>query len=456
MSDYISDKTVNDLIHFLEGSPSCFHAVRSMTEELAGNGFSELKENRKWQLRPGGKYYVTRNSSSLIAFAIPENGIKGFRIIASHSDSPSFKIKENPELVSEEQYVRLNVEGYGGMLCAPWLDRPLSVAGRIIVKNRSQEAPLSSCDLPSRDASSRDLSSRDLPSGSLPVCEKLVCIDRDLLLIPSLAIHMNREANSGYKYNPQKDMLPLYGNITAKDTFLTAVADAAGVEKEDILGHDLFLYNRQPASVWGASGEFISAPRLDDLQCAFASLQGFLSGRKQEYLALHCVFDNEETGSSTKQGAASTFMYDTLTRIHEALGYSREDYLIHLADSFMLSADNAHAVHPSHTDKSDPSNRPYLNGGIVLKFNANQKYCTDGVSAAMFRELCSRAEVPVQTFANRSDMAGGSTLGNISNTRVALKTADIGLPQLAMHSPYETAGVKDTEYLIRAAKEFFS
>ena len=224
---------------------------------------------------------------------------------------------------------------------------------------------------------------------------------------------------------------------------------------EDILGHDLFLYNRQRASIWGASGEFLSSGRLDDLQCAFSSLKGFLSGEKKEYMAVHCVLDNEEVGSGTKQGAASTFLYDTLTRAHESLGFSREDYLIHLADSFMVSADNAHAVHPNHTDKADPVNRPCLNGGIVIKFNANQKYCTDGVSAAIFRDICSAAGVPVQTFVNRSDMAGGSTLGNISNTQVALNTVDIGLPQLAMHSPYETAGVKDTGYLVKAAAELF-
>ena len=285
---------------------------------------------------------------------------------------------------------------------------------------------------------------------------KLVNVDRDLVMIPNLAIHMNREVNDGYKYNAQKDMLPIYGDITAKDTFMKTIAEAAGVAPDQILGHDLFLYNRQEGTVWGASGEFLSSGRLDDLQCAFASLKGFLAGEKKEYMAVHCVLDNEEVGSGTKQGAASTFLYDTLTRVHESLGMTKEDYLIHLADSFMISADNAHAVHPNYTEKADPVNRPFLNGGIVIKFNANQKYCTDGVSAAMFRDVCRQADVPVQTFTNRSDMLGGSTLGNISNTQVALNTVDIGLPQLAMHSPYETVGVKDTEYLIRAGEKFFS
>ena len=314
------------------------------------------------------------------------------------------------------------------MLCAPWFDRPLSVAGRVIVKDPADDT----------------------------FHTKLVNIDRDLLLIPSLAIHMNREANNGYKYDMKKDLLPLYGTLSGKDTFMKTVAEAAGVNETEILGHDLFLYNREKASVWGASGEFISCGRLDDLQCAYASLRGFLTGKKETYAAVHCVLDNEETGSTTKQGAASTFLSDTLERICGCLGLSREDYLIRLSESFMLSADNAHAVHPNYPDKADPSNRPYLNEGIVLKFNASQKYCTDGISAAMFRDICKKAGVPVQTFANRSDMAGGSTLGNIASTHVAVSTADIGLPQLAMHSPYETAGVEDTEYLIRAAAEFFA
>lgn len=422
------DYTVSkELAQFLEGSPSCFHAVENMKKPLLNENFVELQENQKWHIQPGGRYFVTRNGSSLIAFTIPQHGFKGMRIMASHGDSPTFKIKENPELETDGHYIRLNVERYGGMLCAPWFDRPLSVAGRVIIKDPS--------------------------SGSF--ISKLVNIDRDLVLIPNLAIHMNREANNGYKYNAQKDMLPLYGDLAAKGTFMQTIAEAAGAAESDILGHDLFLYNREKASIWGASGEFISCGRLDDLQCAFASLKGFLTGDRQEYMAVHCVLDNEEVGSVTKQGAASTFLYDTLTRVHDCLGLTREDYLIHLADSLMISADNAHAVHPNHTEKADPSNRPYINEGIVIKFNANQKYCTDGVSSAIFRDICQTANVPVQTFVNRSDMAGGSTLGNISNTQVALNTVDIGLPQLAMHSPYETAGVKDTEYLIRAAREFF-
>ena len=416
-----------ELIHFIESSPSCFHAVNFMEDLLLKEQFIQLRENEKWRIQRGGRYFVVRNGSALIAFTVPEQDFPGMRIMASHSDSPSFKIKENPELESENHYIRLNVEGYGGMLCAPWFDRPLSVAGRVITKNKD--------------------------TGNFEA--RLINIDRDLVMIPSLAIHMNREPNKGYSYNIQQDMLPLYGGISAKGTFLKTVADAAGIKEDEILGHDLFLYNRQKGSVWGASQEYISGPRLDDLQCAFASLKGFLAAPRKSFLAVHCVLDNEETGSATKQGAASTFLYDTLTRAYCSLGMTKEDYLIHLADSFMISADNAHAVHPNYTDKADPSNRPFLNGGIVIKFNAGQKYCTDALSAAMFRDICREAGVPVQTFANRSDMAGGSTLGNISNTRVALNTVDIGLPQLAMHSPYETAGAEDTGYLIKAAEKFF-
>lgn len=419
-------QTAKELIQFIEKSPSCFQAVATMKEILEQEGYSELKERDKWNLEKGGHYFVTRNDSALIAFAIPQEGLKGFRIMASHSDSPSFKIKDNPEMAVENKYVKLNVERYGGMLCAPWFDRPLSVAGRVVVKENDT------------------------------FVTKLVDVDRDLLMIPNLAIHMSRQANEGYQYSAQKDMLPLYGEIAAKDTFMETIAQAAGVKAEDILGHDLFLYNRQKGCIWGAQEEFLSIGRLDDLQCAFASLKGFLGGEKKEYAAVHCVLDNEEVGSSTKQGAASTFLYDVLVRMVRGLGMDYEDYLRALADSFMISADNGHALHPNYTEKADPVNRPVLNQGIVIKYSGNQKYCTDAVSAAMFKDLCSQAEVPYQTFTNNSDIPGGSTLGNISNTKVALNSVDIGLPQLAMHSPYETVGVKDTYYLVEAAKKLFA
>ncbi|RHK00145.1 M18 family aminopeptidase [Ruminococcus sp. AF37-6AT] len=419
-------KTAKKLLKFIQKSPTAFQAVEEMSQRLQKEGFKELKEEKHWDLKAGGNYFVTRNHSAVIAFSIPKKPAWKFHIMASHSDSPALKIKENPEMEVEKAYIKLNVERYGGMLLAPWFDRPLSVAGRLIVRKNGE------------------------------IQEKLVAVDKELLVIPNLAIHMNREVNDGYKYNVQKDMLPLYSDYDGKGSFMKLMAAEADVAEEDILGHDLFLYDRTPGTVWGANEEFISAPRLDDIQCAFASLEGFLRGERKESIAVHCVLDNEEVGSTTKQGAASTFLKDTLMRINMGLGRTQEEYLMTLADSFMVSADNAHALHPNHTDKTDPVNRPVLNGGIVIKYNANQKYCTDGVSAAIFKDICDRAEVPYQIFVNRSDMAGGSTLGNISNTQVPMKTVDIGLAQLAMHSVYETTGAKDTESLAKAAAVLFA
>ena len=419
-------ETTEKLLDFIEKSPTAFQAVDEMQKRLTENGFEVLSEKEYWKLIPGGKYLVTRNNSALIAFCIPEKESRVFHIMASHSDSPSFKIKENPEIKVDNSYVKLNVEKYGGMLMAPWFDRPLSVAGRVIIRR----------------------------NGGLK--EKLINIKRDLVMIPNLAIHMNREANNGVSYNPQKDLQPLFAVGNTDRTLLEIIAEQTGVKKEDIISHDLFLYNRMPGTIWGADKEFVSSARLDDLQCAFASMEGLLRAQNHESIAVHCVMDNEEVGSGTKQGAASTFVKDTLLRINMGLGRTYEEYLMTLAGSFMVSADNAHALHPNYTDKTDPTNHPVLNKGIVIKFNANQKYCTDAVSAAIFKELCTKAGVPYQTFVNRSDIAGGSTLGNISNTQVPMNTVDIGLPQLAMHSPYETAGVKDTEYLVRAAEELFA
>lgn len=413
------------LIEFIRKSPVSFQATEEMEQRFQKAGYQKLSEKEYWNLKAGGKYVVTRNHSALIAFSIPEKNSMRFHIMASHSDSPAFKIKENPEMQVEHAYTKLNVEGYGGMLMAPWVDRPLSVAGRVMVSGKNGPE------------------------------ERLVNIDRDLLMIPSLAIHMNREANKGVAYNPQKDMLPLMGCGSEKADLMEILAEKLKIKKEDILTHDLFLYNRMPGTIWGADREFVSSPRLDDLQCAFASMEGMLRGRKENCIAVHCVLDNEEVGSGTKQGAASTFLKDTLRRINDGLGRTYEEYLMTLADSFMISADNAHALHPNYTEKADPVNHPVINGGIVIKYNANQKYCTDAVSAAVFKDICKRTEVPCQILVNRSDIPGGSTLGNISNTQVAVNTVDIGLPQLAMHSPYETAGTEDTWSLIKAATVFF-
>ena len=417
---------VEELFQFIENSPSCFHAIETIRKKLNAEGFIELVEGRSWQIEKGKKYYVTRNLSSIIAFKIPENDFKNFHIVASHSDSPTFKIKENAEIEVNNKYVKLNTEKYGGMICSTWFDRPLSIAGRILVKE-----------------------------GNL-VKTHLVNIDKDLVIIPNLAIHMNRAVNDGYKYNAQIDMLPLYGDNTSKGSLMKTVAQSVGVEEDSILGTDLFLYNRMRGTKIGSNSEYISSPRLDDLECAYASLSAFLSETNSNSASVYCVFDNEEVGSGTKQGADSTLLYDVLRRINMCLGNSEEDYYKLIASSFMVSADNAHALHPNYSDKSDPTNKVYINDGIVIKYNANQKYTTDAVSASIFKSICDSVNVPYQTFTNRSDILGGSTLGNISNAHVSLNTIDIGLAQLAMHSTYETAGAKDVTYLIDALKAFYN
>ncbi len=413
-----------DLLHFIAKSPSPFHAARGIKTAFVYDHAIELREEDDWDIQAGQKYVVTRNGSAVIAFTIPKDLPKDFRIIAAHCDSPTFRIKEDPE-IADGPYVRLNVEGYGGMIMSSWLDRPLTVAGRVLVRDEHGN-----------------------------ITPRLICPGKPLLVIPSLAIHMNREVNQGYRWNIQKDLLPLFGMKNGL-SFMDVIAAEARCKKEDILGHDLSLVSLVPGTMWGAENEFISSPRLDDLQCAFAAFRGYTMGPKQNHIAVFALFDNEEVGSGTRQGAGSTFLRDTLLRLTAALGLSEAQYLAMLARSFMISADNAHAVHPNYASESDPVNRPVLNGGIVIKFNAQQKYCTDGYSAAHFRDLCQQAKVPTQVFTNRSDRLGGSTLGNISNTQVALPTVDIGLPQLAMHSSYETAGIKDTAYLVMAAAKFF-
>ena len=412
------------LLTFLDHSPTPFHAIHNIREILLSEGYTELFEKDEWELN-AGKYFVTRNLSSIIAFRIPEGEPTGFMIGASHSDSPALKIKENPEIV-KDGYVKLNVEGYGGMLCAPWFDRPLSVAGRVVLQEDNR------------------------------IITRLINIDRDLLILPSLAIHMNRSANKGYEYNMQNDMCPLLGSEEVKGKFMSLIAETAGCDADKIMGYDLYLYIREKGSIWGADQEYVSAMHLDDLQCGFADLHGFLQASGTSSIPVLVVFDNEEVGSLTKQGADSTFLHDIMKRIAHDLGKDEVGYMRLLASSFMVSADNSHAVHPNHADKSDPVNRPKMNQGIVIKHEANQKYTSDAISTAVFREICKEADVPVQIFTNRSDLPGGSTLGSISNGHVSLNTVDVGLPQLSMHSPYETAGVKDTEYLIRAMKVFFS
>ncbi len=504
-----TDLFTDRLMDFLDSSPVSFLAAHNITQHLSAAGFSPLREEDAWELLPGGRYYVTRNDSAVIAFCLPASSPcnkatsaapssiskvqdghvnasgapvpPAFHIVASHLDSPTFRIKSNAEITVEDKYITLNVEKYGGMILSTWLDRPLSAAGRVLIRTENG------------------------------IASRLVNIDRDLMIIPSVAIHMNRTINDGYKWDMKQDLRPLFsglqpafcrdesysatqgetvsaaGENAAPSAHATAslfrqlVAKEAGVAPEDIIDTDLYLYNRQKSVRTGLNREFISSGRLDDLQCAYSSLAGFLeacgdatdadhlhcedasaeTGMKNSVSAnsscipVFCAFDNEEVGSMTRQGADSSLLRDTLHRIGEKLGWSQEDFCRSVAGSFMISADNAHAVHPNHPELEDPTHRPVPNGGIVIKYSANQKYTTDAVSGAIMQELCRAAGVPAQVFYNRSDLLGGSTLGNISGTQLSIRTADIGLPQLAMHSAYETAGVLDGEYLAKVCRLFY-
>lgn len=419
-------QVTKELIGFIEASPTAFHAVENVGKLLEEAGFVRLSEGEAWSLEAGGKYYVTRNTSSIIAFAMPKEVLPvSFMIMASHTDAPCFKLKSETETDAFGKYVKLNAEPYGGTIFSTWFDKPLSVAGRVILSE----------------------------NGTFTA--KTVKIDRDLVLIPNVAIHQNRTVNSGYAYNAAVDLMPLFGGSESKGGLMKLIADAACVEEKSIVSADLYLYNRTPASIWGADREFFSCPGIDNRQCAYGTLKGFLdavSAGDFTSVPVYASFDNEETGSSTKQGAASPFLFDVLSRITEDFG---TDLRCALASSFMVSADNGHAKHPNHPELSDAKNSPHMNEGVVIKTNAAQKYTTDALSAAIFTEICRRADVPTQPFANRSDMAGGSTLGSISNTQVSLNTVDIGLAQLAMHSSYETGGTADTAYLIRASEAFY-
>ncbi len=411
----------NNLINFISKSPTSYHVCENLAKALVSAGYTELSESENAPLTAGEGYFVRRNLSSIIAFRMPKESLGGFMICASHDDSPSFVVKKNAELESP-MYIRINAEPYGGMIQGAWLDRPLSVAGKLLVRDGSR------------------------------MVTKLVNVDKNLLMMPNVAPHMTRVKD----YNPACDLVPLFGDGNAKGKFYAVIAEAAGVRAEDILSADLFLYNRERGYVWGENEEFFSCPQLDDLQCAYASMTALIEGEASPHTVPVCaILDNEEVGSGTKQGAASTFLSDTLHRIVFACGGTESDYMAAVARSMMVSSDNAHAVHPNHPEFADPTHRPEMNKGIVIKHNASQKYTTDAVSAALFESVCREADVPVQHFYNRSDMGGGSTLGNIANTQVSLNTVDIGLPQLAMHSPLETAGTKDTGYFVRALKVFY-
>ena len=414
---------LKDLMDFLDSSVTMFHAINECEKVLQRSGFIYLPENGKWNINKG-KYYTKRNSSSLIAFDIAE-GDYHFQISAAHSDSPTFKLKDRP-VIEANGYLKLNVEGYGGMINATWLDKPLTLAGRVMVNTDKG------------------------------IETRLLHIDRDLLIIPNVPIHFNREINKGFAFNNQVDMLPIFsaGNLKEAD-FDNILAKELGIEAEAILAKDLYLVNRQKAAIIGFDNELISSGRLDDLECVYTSLRGFVEAENKNHINVFAVFDNEEVGSVTKQGAMSTFLASTLDRVNTALGKSKEEYYRAIAKSILISCDNAHAVHPNHPELFDVKNRPVLNQGIAIKESANQKYTTDAFSRAILKKILEKKNIPYQTFANRSDIAGGSTLGNLSNTVVSMNAVDIGLPQLAMHSAYETAGAKDVGYAFETLKAFF-
>lgn len=423
---------IDALMRFLDASPCNFWAVANAAAELEAAGFRRLDPASPWAIEPSGRYFFTKNGSALFAF-VAGNGdpSAGFRIIAAHSDSPGFRIKPNPEMVGDGAMVRLNTEVYGGPILYTWFDRPLSVAGRIVVRGV--------------DALHPEI--------------RLVKFDRPLLTIPHLAIHFNRAVNDGNPLSRQKDMLPVLGRLSAgleaRGLISRLVAERARVEPDRILDFDLTLFDTTPACTVGLNDEFISSGRLDDLSMVHAAVTAVKTAPAGTQTLVAAIFDNEETGSGTKQGAASPVLRNALRRIAGAFGGGEEEYLMAVARSFMVSADNAHGVHPNYVEKQDPTNHPVLGDGPVVKINANCKYMTDGESAAVFKEICREAGVPVQEFVNHSDVAGGSTLGNILTGQIDLRGVDMGAALWAMHSARETASVVDHGYTIAAFKKFY-
>lgn len=419
-------KHSNQFLDFIKKTPTAFHAIKEIKELLNKEGYTELQENKAWILEENKNYYVTRNSSSIIAFRLPTNPSNShFQIVASHSDSPCFKIKPNG-IVASGTYIKLNTEKYGGMILSTWLDRPLGIAGRIFTKNNNE------------------------------IKESIVDLNKNIV-IPNVAIHMNREINTTFTYNPQVDLLPLLSSSLNKETTIkNVIANSLDIKEDSLLSHDLFIYNKDRGMIWGENNEFISAPQIDNLECAYTSLIALInSSTSNDVIPVYACFDNEEVGSSTKQGANSTFLEDILKRIHFAFSKNTDEYFVKIANSMLVSADNAHATHPNHPEKADATNQVFMNKGIVIKSHASQAYTSDALSIAIFTSILDKVSVPYQFFANRSDMASGSTLGNISSSHVSIPSIDIGLAQLAMHSSFETAGTHDLEHMINGLQEFY-
>ena len=426
-------REIDGLFEFVEDSPTPFHVVDNIRKHLVEAGFQELRLENVWTPNGGGKYFVTHNDSSIFAFTLGNESLanSGLKIIATHSDSPALKLKPSPEILGHEGIVRLNTEVYGGAILMSWLDRPLSVAGRVMLKSESTLRP-KSC---------------------------LVNLKYPIAVIPSLAIHMNRQVNSGVELNPQIDMLPVlssfYDEDNKSDLILNKVAQSLNVSVDDILDADLILYNAERGKVVGLDYDMMICPRLDDLSMVYAGMKALISTEKISN-NLFCVFDNEEIGSGTKQGALSPTLKHILERITDMMGMSVEDYHRMIYNSFMISADQAHAFHPNYSSKYDPIVRASINRGPVIKYNAKQKYMTDADSASVFITLCKNADVPFQKYVNRSDMSGGSTLGNLFTSQLDIRGVDVGNPILAMHSSVETGGVLDQWYITKVFEDFYS
>ncbi|MGM9844094.1 MAG: M18 family aminopeptidase [Muribaculaceae bacterium] len=428
-----TDSRITDMMNFLDGSPCNFLAVSNIAKRLEAEGFTHLDQRDKWNLTPGGKYYVTQNDSAIFGFIVGTEPVyNGYKIITAHSDSPGFRIKPAPEMLCDGNILKLNTEVYGGPILYTWFDRPLSIAGRVILRSNDPLHPVT----------------------------RLVKFDSPLLTIPHLAIHYNRSVNDGNPLSRQKDMLPVIAHINdtaEKDGYiLNLVAKELGVEAKEILDFDLTLYDTTPACLVGVNNEFLTSGRIDDLSMAYSAMVALLDSTDTRMTRVMAIFDNEETGSETKQGACSPVLTHILQRINSSLGGDDETYMRAVAASFMVSADNGHATHPNYPEKQDPTNHPVLGGGPVIKINANCKYMSDADSAAVFRTICEDAGVPYQYFVNHSDVAGGSTLGNKLTAQINLRGVDMGAAQWAMHSVRETASAQDMIYIVRAFTQFFN
>ncbi|CEM60696.1 M18 family aminopeptidase [Treponema phagedenis] len=420
-----------ELINFIEKSPTVFHVIQNVADILTAHGYKQLQQADTFSLVPNGKYFITNNGSAIIAWQMGSAAItEGFRIIGSHSDSPGFRIKPNPEIVVQNSFITLNTEVYGGPILSTWFDRPLSIAGRVVLKGKEVLQPI----------------------------VRLIDFKRPLLIIPNLAIHMNREVNEGYAYNRQKDTLPLLSiideNPAKEDFLLNLIAQEADCALSDILEFDLFLYDVQKGSILGANNEFFSVGKIDNLGMAYASVDALVQSESTPFTKVVCIFDNEEVGSSTAQGAGSPFLSDVLNRIVQTQGDS-ETFQQALAASFLISADQAHGTHPNYLEKNDITNFPIINRGPAIKLAASMSYASDAVSVGVFKQVCEKANVPCQTFVNRSDIRGGSTIGPISVRNLNIKTVDVGNPILAMHSVRELGGVQDQESITEAFKAFY-